>query len=163
MDPRKLVKIAQEKYDLSPCAIRVVSLLLKMSHLLVVARKMGNKDVNEETGDILVLGDVEYTKGLEDTLDGVLESLRGDHPTHYQEACDLKENILEFSRFIANLEGTHRLLLKTVVENTPKGGGFEVDFSDVIDVFDAVLVLERKRAMINFMMSRIRGRGRRSQ
>jgi hypothetical protein len=160
MDTGKLVEIAQEKYKLSRRVGHVVSLLLKVSHLLVVARRMGD---NEGLEDILVHGDVEYAKGLDDTLGGVLESLRGDHPVHYQEACDFKENILEFSRFIANLEGTRRLLLKTVVENTPKGGGFEVDFSDVIDVFDAVLVLERKRATINFMMSRIRGRGRRSQ
>jgi hypothetical protein len=160
MDTGKLVEIAQEKYKLSRRVGHVVSLLLKVSHLLVVARRMGD---NEGLEDILVHGDVEYAKGLDDTLGGVLESLRGDHPVHYQEACDFKEKILESSSFIANLEGTRRLLLKTVVENTPKGGGFEVDFSDVIDVFDAVLVLERKRAMINFMMSRIRGRGRRSQ
>jgi hypothetical protein len=160
MDTGKLVEIAQEKYKLSRRVGHVVSLLLKVSHLLVVARRMGD---NEGLEDILVHGDFEYAKGLDETPDGVLESLKEVHPVHYQEACDLKENILEFPRFIANLKGTHRLLLKTVVQNTPKGGGFEVDFSDVIDVFDAVLVLERKRAMINFMMSRIRGRGRRSQ
>jgi len=163
MDISKLVGNAQEKYSLPPYATRVVSLLLTVSHYLVVARKMGNKAVNKETGDILVHGDVKYTKGLDDTLGGVLESLRGDHPVHYQEACDLKGEIIRFSPFIVNLDGTRRLLLKTVVQNTPKGGGFEVDFSDVVDGFENVLDLEKKRAMINFMMSRIRGRGRRSQ